>query len=1584
MSNTGLVQCEDCGHHFQISPRGEIQLGACPDCGGKRMFRMQPNPVQSEGTLRNMVDMETGKDAGGNPDGEGILAPPSGRAILTAFIGDELECPTCHMRTGDIHCPRCGTFIDPTGIASEHSGVPAELRPQIPGAPLTEGTIMGTEHTDPYDTGAHGRDEYTHGHVVAALVTSTPDEGYNGWTNWDTWHTKLMMDNEQHLYEEQQRMAEEGWTPEQIRDWAIHHVIGPHNAQQLQDAQEWNAIPHEERRDPHFEELKNKSPQAADIVDSLGFGPDVEDTQAHLMDPELVNWNEIHHNIMSDHEENQRYERGEEPSWQHPVAPVDNQPGDTTFPEHWNAHTLAEVAAPMSPLKCVNCGHPVTGDPGMKELYCPNCGSGWPIHREMSEQQELHPADTIHDLYETPDIPTGQWTQQIPKRQGRTAGGMEDILGIDTPAPRTNLNWTPGMKGRGLVIANEPHTWNTGDPEKLKSVNDPASIVALTTPNHSEYVEHLGIKPEHVNWDSGIEINPDGGVVTVGGHEVAPFIAADPRLKHVEDKFFSFSSAMPTLARTNNMEPYESLWTHEADVMFDQGPLQNTPDPSPEYSVTVQPSEAGIHGAHTGSRGVLSFLDAHVNGIPVRGHGGELIAKYGFRKSPDFGKPVVVAVHDPAHLPVAVESLQHPGGVSTSIGNLAPRIQSGEVAAPPGIDAPTLQPLPDAFPDTSRDHRSPDVFVDNRKDKNMFGPTPVVARTASFWSTLGEAALPIAGLALAPETGGASLALDAGEAGALLGGEAAGAAGAGAAEGAAAEGASNTAGGLMSKAMSGAGGVAKAEGVSSLVNQGLSAGEGMLGMGQGGGGGQGGGSYSGPLQQFTHVLAAFVESDYETPASNPDVGVKHDDPEDVDQKEFNDQDKNPSNPMNPNLQDSGASGEDEVRKDMGKPTQGTFSPESAAIGRMEMLMPLVEKYYHSDESGANDPMLKGLHEMLEAENPGYLSRADEQAAERFMQNRKKPEHVHATVHESILPPMQQGNLMAQQQALDPTGLNPSQQPQAPSSQVPPGGGAQQGHCPHCGGVTQADGSCPQCGAAGPQSATPLPGGPSQAATPQTFAHMDLLASLVDSANHQGPVTPEQVAAVQQYLIQQGRVDEVPNVPLDPGNPEYAKILDEIQKNPDTAPTVTPEEQTQPPAPQPQAPGGMPVPGMAPGETGGQPMQPMSSFLPDFTAADNIAPRCPECGSATTGLVGDQDHHARCHSCKHVWQLGNLIADDNYGQSTISKVALRDEHQHGGQNEQANPIGVPAAQQSEQTNQGGDEDSSLTWKDTSGAPLKSGQTYQMVNPSFTLPDLIRVERVKPDGIDVTLLGTYANDPGQQNPNMLTSSTPISKEDAELQQLTFEPVDQTADDRNNEPPPGSQAPGYAQVPPSGQTTDEIDAQQPDMSAHSSVAHDPDCPRCGQREFTSSMISPEAIEHNCFRCGHDWVTEEKPMEHAGGVDLEWLNEDDDAEDLSPRRMGMTHAQAAQSRSISSIAEKDSRLRAVKDRLNHEKMERQERIAGRRFTPREQRELIDEDGYARNSDMLDLDGTHYKSAKEQERVNADNAPDSHLFLGI
>ena len=60
-------------------------------------------------------------------------------------------------------------------------------------------------------------------------------------------------------------------------------------------------------------------------------------------------------------------------------------------------------------------------------------------------------------------------------------------------------------------------------------------------------------------------------------------------------------------------------------------------------------------------------------------------------------------------------------------------------------------------------------------------------------------------------------------------------------------------------------------------------------------------------------------------------------------------------------------------------------------------------------------------------------------------------------------------------------------------------------------------------------------------------------------------------------------------------------------------------------------------------------------------------------------------------------------------------------------------------------------------------------------------------------------------------------------------------------------------------------------------------------------------------------------------------------------------------------------------------------QREAGKRFTPKEQRTLIDEDGVARNSDMLDLAGTHYKTRDDFEsKTNPERVRDSDLFLGI
>lgn len=131
---------------------------------------------------------------------------------------------------------------------------------------------------------------------------------YDGWSNWDTWSTKLMMDNEREHYDKARELAAQGATPEQIRDWALPSIIGPHNKDAIADAQGWNEIPQEERLDPHYEELKRKNPQAADLVDSLGMGADTSDSEPTLIDPELVNWHEIHKTLGDELGEEQHFE----------------------------------------------------------------------------------------------------------------------------------------------------------------------------------------------------------------------------------------------------------------------------------------------------------------------------------------------------------------------------------------------------------------------------------------------------------------------------------------------------------------------------------------------------------------------------------------------------------------------------------------------------------------------------------------------------------------------------------------------------------------------------------------------------------------------------------------------------------------------------------------------------------------------------------------------------------------------------------------------------------------------------------------------------------------------------------------------------------------------------------------------------------------------------------------------------------------------------------------------------------------------------------------------------------------------------
>jgi hypothetical protein len=85
---------------------------------------------------------------------------------------------------------------------------------------------------------------------------------------------------------------------------------------------------------------------------------------------------------------------------------------------------------------------------------------------------------------------------------------------------------------------------------------------------------------------------------------------------------------------------------------------------------------------------------------------------------------------------------------------------------------------------------------------------------------------------------------------------------------------------------------------------------------------------------------------------------------------------------------------------------------------------------------------------------------------------------------------------------------------------------------------------------------------------------------------------------------------------------------------------------------------------------------------------------------------------------------------------------------------------------------------------------------------------------------------------------------------------------------------------------------------------------------------------------------------------------------------------------RSLADIARRDNRLQEIKDRLENNKMERE---AGKKYTPHEQREFVNERGVARNADKLDLEGTHYESHRYLgPRANGENVRDEELFLGL
>lgn len=851
------------------------------------------------------------------------------------------------------------------------------------------------------------------------------------------------------------------------------------------------------------------------------------------------------------------------------------------------------------------------------------------------------------------------------------------------------------------------------------------------------------------------------------------------------------------------------------------------------------------------------------------------------------------------------------------------------------------------------------------------------------------------------------LAIGAGEAGAGAAAAGAGAELAGGAAAAAGAGEAAAGGGLSA---AGAGGLMNGAlsegplGTALQVGQAYRGAEGLNDLAGGGNGGGGGGAAQppAPTVQPASYYASIEDDDSTSPSSHNEIPKNEDG--DSNQKDDGD--------------------DHEWQKDysvngMGGAITGNepqFNPNGSGAQRLQMLLPLIEQYFNSDESGAQDPLIQALDQALETEIPGYKDHGDPQAAQQLLivlkpkgegepeetndegdiegeptkieqsesdesdDSESKPQREARTDFLPYLPTLEASNdphfrtaLAADfRTALAPptpgttgVGIAPGMPPMAAPGPAAP---TVQGKCPHCGAITDpSNTSCPQCGAAtgalpGHQGKTaeyapdnsfmyehtdvppglplnevrgqpiqsefagancPYCGSNNDLGDPQCAVcnkplHNERMArdfsedemnehfqnkgydpSLnacsqcgndtgsgmcgfdketgkilclpcwlgnggtlpphpnlgIHSApdlgepkfgSHQGPHTPEQISAVQQMLIEQNRIDEVPDVPLYPEN--YAEELASITQSDVPPQTDDAGMDAGPPTPaQEEAPPGatMPVPGMS------VPTQMMSAV--QRYAADSVAGKCPHCDSHTTRMIGDGE--AACHAC------GKTFG----GQPDKVDLKTGAGHPH---------YQDPTADEQQLQHDPEKTDPTLSWMDSDGNPLIAGSYYELYTKSYDIPDLVRIDDVKPGGSEIVY--TLMGDGG------LNSGESVSKEEADIMGYRFVPSEQGGD---------------AEIQPDG-----LEANNDDNTAYE-----------GSPE-TTDLSTPHALVAASTDNGREWL-----MGHGSGGNeghREWL---------------MDHT------------------------------------AGRQYNQWEQREFIDEDGSARNADKLDLAGTHYEAAHDE-----------------
>lgn len=528
----------------------------------------------------------------------------------------------------------------------------------------------------------------------------------------------------------------------------------------------------------------------------------------------------------------------------------------------------------------------------------------------------------------------------------------------------------------------------------------------------------------------------------------------------------------------------------------------------------------------------------------------------------------------------------------------------------------------------------------------------------------------------------------------------------------------------------------------------------------------GGGETLRGYQQLAHTASVILG--FEHPSTVPEIGTGGD-PEQVDPHEFNDG-ASTTNPYDPTVNDQG----------------GTDSYDDQTIEQFVDALDDLLTFAEDERSGLENPKIRAIHEILESRDPGYAQRLSD-----------LPDFPLALSHAATVANGygEWGNMQQVPFGNAPQGLPAGNTGLTPNPAVG-------GRCPGCNGVLTANGGCPQCGIA--QQANPgigqmpqtgvqpmantkradmVPGDEEdwvavmgqeaydrwqfsdeaqRESTPGGASDPDEWLSLHSKTadhEHQGPRNSEQFAAVAELLTQEGRGEEIVAMLREPWN--YADELARVQNKPD----MPPIDESKPQQAIEEAPPGdtMPVqplmtPSTSPAQMG------MAAALKHI-GADSVAPRCPRCDSSTTGVMNESGE-CRCHRCGNEWKTDNLIED---------KTATDREYapSHGDLHADGNPVDLPAADQDVQRDIREEQDSGRTWVADGGEPLQVGSEYEMHSDQYSIPDIVRIEAVKPDGIDVTVVGEYSAR-GQED-SELSYRHQISRQEAELEHLTFKPTE-----------------------------------------------------------------------------------------------------------------------------------------------------------------------------------------------------------------